>query len=60
MSEVPKYHEIIPTVRDIVRGIGEFVVDKIIPSEAFDEFLQGGASQMLDDHLEAEDVGRED
>lgn len=54
--EQPKYHEIIPAVREIVRGIGEFVVEKIIPGEVFEEFMGSprGASELLDSHLDAE------
>ena len=35
-------HEIVKPIRDIVRGLGEFVVDKILPQGVFDDFLAGG------------------
>lgn len=54
-AEVPHLHEIVRPIREIVLGLGEWVVDKVIPQDVFDDFAQGGASQMLDEALDGQD-----
>lgn len=39
--EHPKYHEIVRPAREIVSHIGQWVLDKILPTEIFDDFVQG-------------------
>lgn len=41
-------HEILRPVRDIVRGLGEFVVGKILPQGVFDDFGQNGHGAGFD------------
>lgn len=53
-AEVPHLHEIVRPIREIVLGLGEWVVDKVIPQDVFDDFAQGGASQMLDEALDGD------
>ena len=47
----PHLHEIIRPVRELVLSAGEWIVGKVIPREVFDDFLQGGASGMIDNEL---------
>lgn len=54
MDKHPKHHEIIRPIREIVRGVGEFVVDKVVPSAVVENLFsppERGASAMLDRHL---------
>lgn len=30
---MPKYHEIVRPLKEVVRGIGEFVINKIVPED---------------------------
>lgn len=39
--EQPKIHEIVRPVREIVSHLGQWVLDKILPTEIFDDFIQG-------------------
>ena len=59
--ETQHLHEIVRPIRDIVRGVGEFVVgalaNKIVPREVFDHLINGvesentGGAPMLDREL---------
>ena len=40
--EVPKYHEIVRPLKEIVVGLGEFVINRVVPEGTFDDFLAGG------------------
>lgn len=35
-------HEILRPVRDIVRSVGEKVINLVVPEGTFDDFLMGG------------------
>lgn len=39
--EQPKHHEIIRPIREIVHGIGNFVLDKILPVDALTDLFNG-------------------
>lgn len=32
-NHTPKYHEIVRPLKEVVRGIGEFVINKIVPED---------------------------
>lgn len=39
--EHPKYHEIISPIREIVHGLGNFVLDKILPTDVISDVFNG-------------------
>lgn len=39
--EGQRHHEILQPVREIVSHIGQWALDKILPTEIFDDFIQG-------------------
>lgn len=39
--EHPRHHEIVQPAKEIVSHIGQWVLDKILPTEIFDHFVQG-------------------
>lgn len=39
--EQPRMHEIVRPVREIVSHIGQWVLDKVLPTEVFDHFVTG-------------------
>lgn len=54
MEKPEHLHEIVRPIRELVRGVLDFAVEKIVPTEVFDEFVQGrprGAAELLDAHL---------
>ena len=53
--ETPRYHEIVQPVRDIVRGIGEFVLNKIIPEDVINginEIITGQSAERTQQMFE--------
>jgi hypothetical protein len=34
MEKPHKHHEVLRPIRELVKGVGEFVVSKVVPSEA--------------------------
>lgn len=40
--EAPRHHEIIAPMKEIIRGIGERVINLIVPEDVFDDILAGG------------------
>lgn len=55
MEKPHKHHEIVRPIREIVRGVGEFVVDRVVPSAVIENLFSPpearGAEAMLDSHL---------
>lgn len=39
--ERPKYHEIVQPAKELVSQLGNWVLDKILPTEIFDHFVTG-------------------
>lgn len=39
--ETPKYHEVLRPVREIARGIGDFVLNKIVPTDVISDLFNG-------------------
>ncbi len=60
MEKQRHLHEIIRPIREIVRGVGEFVVDRVVPTEVIDNLFAPpearGAEAMLSRHLYDVDV----
>ena len=62
MNKQPKYHEIVRPIRELVRGVGEFVVDKavarVVPSAVIENLFSPpearGAEAMLSRHLDSD------
>lgn len=54
--ETDRHHEFIKPIRELSRSAMEWVVDKVIPQDTFDEFMgqPRGASELLDAHLYGE------
>jgi len=48
-AEVPHLHEIVRPIREIVLGLGEWVVDKVIPQDVFTSLIQGESLQRTAD-----------
>lgn len=42
-------HEILRPVRDIVRSVGERVIELVVPGDIFNNFMQGGDNSPLDE-----------
>lgn len=57
--EHDKHHELIRPIVEIAKSVGGFVASKVaellVPEDVFDDFMQGGASQMLDEALDGQD-----
>jgi hypothetical protein len=60
MNKHPKHHEIIRPIREIVRNVGEFVVDRVVPTAVIESLFTPpeatGGGQALDRHLYDIDV----
>lgn len=41
MSEHIRHHEIIRPIRELAQGIGNFVVDKILPTDVLSDLFNG-------------------
>jgi hypothetical protein len=58
MEKPHKHHEILRPIREIVRNVGEFVVDKVIPTDVIDNLFSPpearGAEAMLRRELDRE------
>lgn len=58
MNKQPRHHEIIRPLREIVRGVGEFVVEKVVPSAVVENLFTPpearGAEAMLSRELDRE------
>ncbi len=39
--EHPKHHEVIRPIREIVQGLGNFVLDKILPTDVISDVFNG-------------------
>ena len=64
MEKPHKHHELIRPLREIVRGVGEFVVDRVVPSAVVENLFSPpearGAEAMLSRHLDREhEVGHQ-
>ena len=61
MNKQPRYHELIRPLREIVRGVGEFVVDRVVPSAVVENLFAPpearGAEAMLEEKLGYDDMG---
>ena len=40
--EVPKYHELIRPIKEMVCALGQRAINLIVPEYVFDDFLAGG------------------
>lgn len=45
MSEYIRHHEIIRPIREIAHGIGNFVLDKILPTDVISDLFNGVAQE---------------
>jgi len=58
MNKHPRHHEIIQPIREIVRSVGEFVVEKVVPCAVVENLFAPpearGAEAMLSRHLDSE------
>lgn len=61
MNKHPKYHELIRPIRELVRGVGEFVVDRVVPSAVVENLFSPpearGAEAMLEKGLNYDSEG---
>ena len=48
MERKEHLHEIVSPIRETVRSIGTWALDKIIPSEIFDDFIQGVSQESAE------------
>lgn len=58
MNRHPKHHEILRPLREIVVSVGEFVVDRVVPTAVIENLFtppeQRGAEAMLSRELDRE------
>lgn len=58
MNKQPRYHEVVRPLREIVRNVGEFVVDRVVPTAVIENLFtppeQRGAEAMLSRELDRE------
>lgn len=56
--EHDKHHELIRPIVEIAQTVGGLIVSKVsellVPEDVFDDFMQGGASQLLDEALDGD------
>lgn len=60
MEKPHRYHEIVRPVRELVRNVGEFVVDRVVPTAVIESLFTPpearGGGPALDRHLYDIDV----
>lgn len=58
MNKHPRHHELIRPLREIVRNVGEFVVDRVVPTAVIESLFAPpetrGAEAMLSRELDRE------
>lgn len=58
MEKPHKHHEILRPIRELVRGVGEFVVDRVVPTAVIESLFAPpetrGAEAMLSRELDRE------
>lgn len=61
MEKPHKHHEILRPIRELVRGVGEFVVDRVVPSAVIENLFSPpeatGAEAMLEKGLNYDSEG---
>ena len=58
---MPKYHEIVHPIKEIVRGIGEFVINKIVPEDVLNginEVITGQSADIVADEVSECDMAQ--